>query len=106
MKVYNNIFKDIVSLENLFLAWDEFKKDKRHKLDVQKFEFKLEQNIFALQRDLNNKAYQHGPYLGFYITDPKLRQIHKATVRDRVLHHVIYKILTPLFEPAFIANSF
>ena len=50
MKIYKNIFKDIISLENLFLAWDEFKKDKRHKDDVQKFEFNLEENIFDLHK--------------------------------------------------------
>ncbi|MBT4648977.1 RNA-dependent DNA polymerase [bacterium] len=106
MKIYKNIFKDIISLENLFLAWDEFKKDKRHKDDVQKFEFNLEQNIFNLHRELNNKTYEHGPYTNFYITDPKLRHIHKAAVKDRILHHAIYSILLPIFEPTFIPNSF
>ncbi|RJQ35551.1 RNA-dependent DNA polymerase [Candidatus Parcubacteria bacterium] len=106
MKVYNDIFKDIVSLENLFLAWDEFKKDKRYKIDVQEFEFNLEENIFKLHRELDNKTYSHGSYIGFYITDPKLRHIHKATVRDRILHHVVYKVLLPIFEPTFISNSF
>ena len=106
MKIYKNIFKDIISLENLFLAWDEFKKDKRHKVDVLEFEFKLEQNIFDLHRELNNLTYDHGSYTGFYITDPKLRHIHKATVKDRILHHAIYGVLTPIFEPTFIPNSF
>ncbi|MDD5749661.1 MAG: reverse transcriptase/maturase family protein [Patescibacteria group bacterium] len=106
MKVYNDIFKDIISLKNLFLAWDEFKKDKRHKIDVQKFEFNLEENVFKLHRELDNKSYSHGSYTGFYITDPKLRHIHKAKVRDRILHHAVYKILLPIFEPTFIPNSF
>lgn len=106
MKIYSNIFKDIVSLENLFFAWDEFKKGKQKKPDVQRFEFDLERNIFQLHRDLLNKTYRHGPYKGFYICDPKVRHIHKATVRDRVLHHAVFKILNPIFEPTFIPNSF
>lgn len=84
MKIYKNIFQEIISLENLFSAWDKFKSDKRNKRDVQQFEWNLEQNIFQLRRDLANKIYKHGPYARFYIRDPKQRRIHKALVRDRV----------------------
>lgn len=70
------------------------------------FEQSVEQNIFQLHRDLKNRTYKHGPYTGFYISDPKLRHIHKATVRDRVLHHAIFAMLNPIFEPTFIADSF
>ena len=42
----------------------------------------------------------------FVSTDPKPRTIHKAAVRDRIVHHVIYKALAPIFEAGFIADSF
>lgn len=106
MKVYKNLFQQIVSSENFFAAWDEFRVDKRRKKDVQAFEFKLEQNIFQLHRDLATKQYKHQAYMGFYIRDPKVRHIHKATVRDRILHHAVFRILNPVFEQTFIANSF
>ncbi|NQU82421.1 MAG: RNA-dependent DNA polymerase [Parcubacteria group bacterium] len=106
MKIYKNIFPQIISLENLFSAWNNFRKGKQKKLDVQKFECNLEQNIFQLHRDLKNKTYKHGSYSNFYIKDPKIRHIHKATVRDRILHHAIFKILSPIFDPTFISNSF
>lgn len=106
MRIYKDIFEQIISAENLFAAWDTFKSDKRNRHDVQAFERQLEENIFELHRDLRAKRYKHGPYSGFYIRDPKVRHIHKATVRDRVLHHAIFKILNPIFEPTFIPNSF
>jgi len=106
MKVYKNLFQQIVSSENLFAAWDEFRVDKRHKKDVQAFEFKLEQNLFQLHRDLATKQYKHQPYTGFYIRDPKVRHIHKATARDRVLHHAVFRILNPIFDKTFIPTSF
>lgn len=106
MKIYKSIFDKIVALENLFLAWDKFKSDKQNKKDVLRFERYLEQNIFQLHRDLINKTYKHGAYKGFFIYDPKKRHIHKATVRDRILHHAVFNILNPIFEPTFIANSF
>jgi len=98
MKIYKNLFEDIISPENLFSAWDAFKSDKRNKPDVVRFEWQLEENIFVLHRELGNKTYKHGPYAGFYITDPKQRHIHKASVRDRVLHHAVFSIINPIFE--------
>lgn len=105
MKIYKNIFEKIISLENLFLAWDKFKSNKQKKRDVQQFEWRLEENIFKLHRDLKYKRYKHGKYASFYIQDPKQRHIHKATVRDRVLHHAVFTVLNPIFEPTFISNS-
>ncbi|MFA5987883.1 MAG: reverse transcriptase/maturase family protein, partial [Candidatus Paceibacterota bacterium] len=87
------------------MAWDKFKIDKRKKRDVQKFEWKLEENIFQLHRDLESGEYKHGVYSSFYIHDPKQRHIHKAEVRDRILHHAVFNILYPIFEPTFISNS-
>lgn len=106
MRIYNKLFNKIIEPENLFSAWDEFKKGKGQKLDVLRFEKNLEQNIFQLHRDLRDKTYQHGGYTSFYIHDPKLRHIHKATVRDRVLHHAMFKVLSPIFESTYIHNSF
>jgi retron-type reverse transcriptase len=106
MKVFNNLYGRIVSWENLALAWDEFKVGKIKKTDVMEFEFKLEQNLFALHEELVAKTYCHGPYASFYIRDPKVRHIHKATVRDRVLHHAVFRVLSPIFESTFIPNSF
>ncbi|MBI3638186.1 hypothetical protein HY227_00380 [Candidatus Wolfebacteria bacterium] len=106
MKIYNNLFDQIISPENLFLAWDTFRKDKRKKPDVMEFEMNREKNIFNLYRDLKNKTYKHGPYRGFYIRDPKQRHIHKAEVRDRVLHHAIFSVINPIFEETFIPTSF
>jgi retron-type reverse transcriptase len=106
MKFYENIFDQVACPENLFLAWDEFKIGKLKKKDVLAFESRLEENIFDLHRDLKYHKYKHAVYYSFYISDPKQRRIHKATVRDRVLHHAIFRILNPLFEPTFIADSF
>jgi retron-type reverse transcriptase len=106
MKIYKNIFNKIVSLENLFSAWDKFKNNKQKKRDVQRFEWQLEENIFQLHRDLKSRSYKHGAYTSFYIRDPKQRHIHKAIVRDRILHHAVFSVLNPIFEPTFISNSF
>ena len=99
-------FEDIISAENLLLAWQEFVVGKRKKPDVQLFAAALIDNILQLNEDLVNKTYQHGGYYEFKISDPKPRDISKASVRDRLLHHAIYRILYPFFDRAFIADSY
>ena len=106
MKTYEHVFETIASPEALFRAWDEFKRGKRMKEDVLAFEKELESNIFCLHRDLKAKQYRHGPYSDFFIQDPKLRHIYKASVRDRVLHHAMFATLNPIFEPTYTPNSF
>lgn len=99
-------FEDIVSLENLLIAWKEFLPGKRKKNDVQTFSAQLLDNITLLHQDLANHTYNHSPYQGFRINDPKPRQIHKSSVRDRLLHHAIHRILYPFFDRTFVADSF
>lgn len=106
MKVFTHLYKEITSLPNLFQAWEEFKKGKRKKIDVGEFERHLEDNIFQLHRELRSKTYRHSNYTGFYIKDPKQRHIHKAFVKDRIVHHALFKILNPIFESTFIPDSF
>jgi RNA-directed DNA polymerase len=62
--------------------------------------------ILELRRDLLNRTYRHGPYHQFRINDPKPREISKASVRDRLLHHAVYRVLYPFFARRFIADSF
>ncbi|MAZ40640.1 hypothetical protein CL654_00775 [bacterium] len=99
-------YQDIISVQNLLLAWREFLKGKRKKIDVQVFNYFLLDEIFDLHQNLRDKTYKHGTYHAFNISDPKPRNIHKATVRDRLLHHAIYRILYPFFHQVFIADSY
>jgi len=102
----HKIFDEIISLENLFLAWQEFKRGKGNKFDVQEFEYNLEDNIFQLHKELQAGIYRHSNYTSFYVKDPKLRHIHKACAEDRVLHHDVFRILYPIFDPTFIFDSY
>ncbi|NQV89345.1 MAG: RNA-dependent DNA polymerase [Parcubacteria group bacterium] len=70
------------------------------------FERHLEDNLFALQAELASGAYQHSPYERFTIHDPKQRTIHKADVKDRVVHQAIVNVIEPLFEKRFIYDSY
>ncbi|MBU4285149.1 reverse transcriptase/maturase family protein [Patescibacteria group bacterium] len=93
-------------MENLFSSWREFKKGKSKRKDVLEFEFNLEDNIFQLYQELKNKTYKHSGYTSFRINDPKPRYIHKAKVRDRIIHHLISKHLNNIYDKIFIYDSY
>jgi len=99
-------FDDVISVDNLLRAWREFLKDKKKRKDVREFSFNLMDNIILLHHDLKNKNYHHRGYQSFKINDPKPRDVHKASVRDRLLHHAIYQVLYPYFDKKFIFDSF
>lgn len=104
--VLSHSYNSIISVDNLLEAWREFVRGKRSRKDVQEFQFNLMENILSLHADLSSRRYKHSPYLAFNISDPKPRNIHKAAVRDRLLHHAIYKNLYPFFDKTFAASSF
>ncbi len=99
-------YSDIISTKNLYEAWQEFVQGKKNKKDVAEFSLELSRNINLLHEELATKTYRHGLYVAFAINDPKPRNIHKATVRDRLLHHAIHRTLYPFFDRLFIADSY
>ncbi len=103
---YSHVFHNIISLENLLESWKEFVRGKRSRKDVQEFGRDLMRNVISLHTDLSSKSYRHSDYHAFNISDPKPRNIHKASVRDRLLHHAIYRVLYPYFDKRFIYDSY
>jgi len=99
-------YKDIITVENLLATWEHFIRGKRKRKDVIAFELQLADNVTLLYKELQEKTYTHGEYVAFSISDPKPRNIHKALVRDRVIHHLIYKELYWYFHHPFIFDSF
>lgn len=70
------------------------------------FQEDLMENILSLHKSLKDETYKHSTYYAFKISDPKPRDIHKATVQDRLVHHAIYRVLYPFFDKKFIADSY
>lgn len=63
-------------------------------------------NVISLHQELEQKTYKHSAYEAFNVSDPKPRNIHKASVRDRLLHHALYRVLYPFFDKTFFAHSY
>ena len=85
------MYDQICSWDNLLLAYRKASKGKRGQAPAAGFEYHLEDNLIALQAELQAKTYQPGAYHSFHIHEPKRRLISAAPFRDRVAHHALCK---------------
>lgn len=100
------MYSELISWDNLLLAYNKAAKGKRGKGNVALFEHRLEENLFQLQDELRTRQYRPGGYVSFHIHEPKTRIISAAPFRDRVVHHALCNRIEPLFERSFIADSY
>lgn len=106
MKTRKNLFPQVWDFENLWFAAKKAQRGKRRLPEVYAFHADLESNLLELQRDLRAGAYTPGVYRDFYVYEPKRRLISAAPYRDRVVHHAVYRVMEPIFDPIFIYDSY
>lgn len=88
-----------LSITNIYRAWVDFRAGKKPSRAILEFESNLERNLFELQAELENGSYTHGGYDHKIISEKKRRDIYVASVRDRVVHRLLYNYLIPIIEP-------
>ncbi|MFO9238214.1 reverse transcriptase/maturase family protein [Legionella pneumophila serogroup 1] len=93
-------------LESLFQAYFDCRKNKRNTMNALRFETDYESNLIALRDELNSSTWHPGRSIAFVIDKPVKREIFAADFRDRVVHHWLINQLNPLFEKAFIHDSY
>ncbi len=98
--------ENLASAENLLAASQRAMKGKRYRPDVQAWAMREEAEVLAMRDELLSGAWQPGPYHFFEIRDPKRRTIAAAPFRDRVLHHALCAVMSPLLERSFIPRSY
>ena len=98
MKTYNHLYNEIISFENLIVAWQNARKGKTGKSYVIEFEKELFCNLMALHYELEYKTYRPRELVTFILRDPKTRVISKSDFRDRIVHHAIVNIIEPIFD--------
>ena len=62
--------------------------------------------FFQLHDDLVNLQYRHGFYDYFYVFDPKERHISKASIRDRLVHQMVFSTLTDVLIKSLFFTRF
>ena len=106
MKTYRHLYPLVYDFENLFWAYRAARKGKRAREPVAAFIRKAEEELLALQKELQEHAYLPGAYHSFYVHEPKKRLISAAPFRDRVVHHALCQVIEPIWERRFIDSSY
>jgi retron-type reverse transcriptase len=106
MKRIGNLWPQLVSFENLLLAYRKARRGKQHRDAVAAFSLKLEPELLRLQAELQSGGYRPGEYRCFTIYERKPRAIAAAPFRDRVVHHAILNVLEPPLDRSFISDSY
>lgn len=106
MKRKGNIYQEMVTMENLYVAYRRARKRKSKQKGVIEFELNLEANLLELYHELNNKTYRTSSYTHFVVRDPKERKISSLKFRDRIVHHLIMMALEGMFVSTFTTDTY
>lgn len=93
-------------LYDLFTAYFDARRNKRNTINQIQFEIDYESNLIQLAREIHERRYQLKPSICFVVNDPVKREIFAADFRDRVVHHLIFNYINPIFERIFINDSY
>jgi len=93
-------------LLGLFEAYRDARKNKRAKRTQVAFEFEHEKKLMRLHKSIVNRRYKPLRSTAFISTKPVIREVFAAHFQDRVVHHLIFKHLSPLFERMFTEDSY
>lgn len=90
----------------LYTAYLSARKHKRNTFNQLSFEANLEENLLILGKELESRRYEISPAECFINEKPVKREIVAADFRDRVVHHLLFNWINPLFEKHFIYDSY
>ena len=93
-------------LTDLFRAYYDARKHKRNTESQLAFEMDLEHNLIVLYEQIRDRAYRPSPGICFITDRPVKREIFASPFRDRIVHHLLFNYLAPLFERQMIYDSY
>jgi RNA-directed DNA polymerase len=106
MKRLNNLYDQILSIDNLLMADEIARKGKSKQPGIIEFDKNKDQNIADIYRDLVTNTYKTSEYTIFTVYEKKERIIYRLPYRDRVVHHAIMNVLEPMFVANFTADTY
>lgn len=113
VRCVKDLQKEIVKKQNnrqllldLFRAYFDARRNKRSTASALAFEAGYEGKLFNLYEEIINREYQIGRSICFIVNKPVKREIFAADFRDRVVHHLIFNYINPIFEKHFIKDSY
>jgi len=93
-------------LQDLFQAYYDARKNKRSTINALAFEMDYEKKLFELCEEIKNRKYELSRSVCFISFEPVQREVFAADFRDRIVHHLIFNYINPIFERLFINDSY
>jgi hypothetical protein len=95
----------VASFDNLYLAWRKAAQHKTRRFDVAVFGMQWEGRLARLAQALKDGSYRPGNYRVFTMHEKKTRTIMAAPFIDRVVHHAVCNVVTPVLECSISPHS-
>ena len=106
MKRHGNLWEKIIDIENIRIAYNNAKRNKKHLRGVRRFEMDVEDGLLKIQNMLLNKTFRTSPYhkkLAYY---PKFREIWVVPFfPDRVVQHALMRVVEPIWDKLLSSNT-
>lgn len=93
-------------LYDLFQAYYKARKHKRNTRSQLHFEMDCEHKLIGLWEEIRQRTYTPNPSMCFIQEEPVKREVFASPFRDRVIHHLLFNYIAPIFEVTFIEDSF
>lgn len=105
-KTHTGLFDRIIAFDNLVAAYEEARRGKRYTAEALSFSANWEERLINIHEHLVWRSWQPGSPRVFTVKDPKRRDITAPPFADRIVHHALVRVVEPLFERRFIADSY
>ncbi len=105
-KTFRHLWPQLVSFENLWLAYLAARRGKRARPGVASYELEAETRLLRLQEQLEAGEYVPGAYRTFVIREWKRRVVSAAPFEDRIVHHALCRVIEPIWEARFIHDTY
>lgn len=95
-----------ISYQQLINAYLKARKGKSSQKALIEFDADRKNNLRVLYDELLSGSYRIGKPTRFVVIDPVPREIIALSFRDRVVQHLVFDILYPLWDPTWIYDSY
>jgi RNA-directed DNA polymerase len=94
------------TVEDVFYAYYDCRKEKRNSWSALKFEERLERNLMQLHRELQDQTWEPSRLSCFVVIHPRPREIWASDFRDRIVQCVFYNRWRERYHNSFIYDTY
>ncbi|MDR1345926.1 MAG: RNA-directed DNA polymerase [Bacteroidales bacterium] len=107
MKRTGNLIEMVADLDNIRYAFYLASKGRHKKREVLQWLLRdTEKEFVRMQNDFLTANIKVGDYHFFKVYEPKERLIYASAFEERVIHHALMRVCSPIFEQFQISDSY